>query len=83
MAVAVRLARNAPAKTVHPLEGFGGQLNTDLFTTTGQPNGLADAHKAELAAAIVNLNPGHSRIDRKSTRLNSSHTQKSRMPSSA
>jgi hypothetical protein len=62
MAVSVRLARSAPAKTVHPLEGFGAQLNTDLFTTAGQPNGVTEAQLAELGAAIDNLSPGHSRI---------------------
>jgi hypothetical protein len=62
VAVTVRLARSAPAKTVHPLEGFGAQLNTDLFTATGQPNGVTAAQLTELGAAIDNLSPGHSRI---------------------
>jgi len=35
------------------------------------------------APLLIQLAVGPLRIDRKSTRLNSSHTQKSRMPSSA
>ena len=36
-----------------------------------------------LLAGVFMVNPNEAKVDRKSTRLNSSHIQKSRMPSSA
>ena len=48
---------------------------------------VAEAVKSEHAVALLKQMYGENRVeenaDRKSTRLNSSHTQKSRMPSSA
>jgi hypothetical protein len=46
----------------HPLEGFGAQLNTNLFTTAGEPRPLTAQQLADLQAAIDNLQPGFSRI---------------------
>ena len=48
--------------TPHPLEGFGAQLNTNLFTTAGEPRPLTAQQLADLQAAIDNLQPGFSRI---------------------
>jgi hypothetical protein len=48
--------------TRHPLEGFGAQLNTNLFTTAGEPRPLTARQLADLQAAIDNLQPGFSRI---------------------
>jgi hypothetical protein len=48
--------------TPHPLEGFGAQLNTNLFTTAGEPRPLTAQQFADLQAAIDNLQPGFSRI---------------------
>ncbi len=48
--------------TRHPLEGFGAQLNTNLFTTAGEPRLLTAQQLADLHAAIDNLQPGFSRI---------------------
>jgi hypothetical protein len=52
--------------TPHPLEGFGGQLNTNLFitrgTTAGEPRALTQQPLATLQAAIDNVQPGFSRI---------------------
>ena len=41
------------------------------------------ATRASYGAALVELGKEHEDLDRKSTRLNSSHYQQSRMPSSA
>ena len=46
----------------HPLEGFGAQFNTNLFTTAGEPRPLTAQQLADLHAAIENLRPGSSRI---------------------
>ena len=52
--------------TPHPLEGFGGQLNTNLFITrganAGEPRPLTPQQLATLRSAIDNLQPGFSRI---------------------
>jgi hypothetical protein len=52
--------------TLHPLEGFGAQLNTNLFitrgATAGEPRPLTAQQLAALQAAIDNLQPGFSRI---------------------
>ena len=45
-----------------PIEGFGAQLNTNLFTTAGEPRALTAQQVADLQAAIDNLQPGFSRI---------------------
>ena len=50
--------------------------------TTGRAAG-PNATDAERAAHLLSLLEGRTGSDRKSTRLNSSHIQKSRMPSSA
>src|SRR3712207_4004844 len=52
----------ARARVVHPLRGFGGQLDTDLFTELGQPGGISPERLAELQATIDNLRLGHSRV---------------------
>lgn len=52
----------APARRLHPLAGFGAQLNTNLFTRAGQPQDLPPAQLAALQAAVNNLKLGHSRI---------------------
>ena len=46
----------------HPLEGFGAQFNTNLFTTAGEPRPLTAQQLATLQAAIDNVQPGFSRI---------------------
>jgi hypothetical protein len=48
--------------TPHPLEGFGGQFNTNLFTTAGEPRPLTVQQLADLQAGIDNVQPGFSRI---------------------
>ena len=48
--------------TLHPLEGFGAQFNTNLFTTAGEPRPLTAQQLADLEAAIDNLQPGFSRV---------------------
>jgi hypothetical protein len=50
------------AVTRHPLEGFGAQLNTNLFTTAGEPRPLTAQQLADLQPAIDHLQPGFSRI---------------------
>ena len=64
-------------------------LRLKLFSGTGNP-GLAQEIAAALEVSLAEMSifrfaDGEVgvRIDRKSTRLNSSHIQKSRMPSSA
>ena len=46
----------------HPLEGFGAQLNTNLFTSAGESRPLTRQQLATLRAAVDNLQPGFSRI---------------------
>jgi hypothetical protein len=52
--------------TRHPLEGFGAQLNTNLFitrgATAGEPQRLTQQELEQLQAAIDNVHPGFSRI---------------------
>ena len=55
-----------------------GLIATVTLNRPDRRNSLSDPMLTELAAAFAEL-----REDRKSTRLNSSHIQKSRMPSSA
>jgi hypothetical protein len=65
MAVTRVHLRNSPAKQLpklHPLEGFGAQFNTNLFTTDGQDRPLTQRQLAELGELVDNLKPGHSRI---------------------
>ena len=50
------------AEATHPLDGFGAQLNTNLFTTAGEPRPLTQAQVSDLQAAIDRLQPGFSRI---------------------
>ena len=49
----------------------------------GEPRGLADWHVLLSGALIATGAATQAGLDRKSTRLNSSHSQQSRMPSSA
>ena len=69
-----------------PLASFrplSGQAAIEEFRDTNtQLGGFLDVAKEAGAEAIVPLAAG-AHPDRKSTRLNSSHIQKSRMPSSA
>ena len=78
---------------------FGDVLNLDVTTTLNSAlsrEGLTvplnieyrdlHVHQSEYqssCATVVMLDCSHSMIDRKSTRLNSSHSRRSRMPSSA
>jgi len=48
--------------TRHPLEGFGAQFNTNLFTTAGEPRPLTQQQLADIQATIENVQPGLSRI---------------------
>ena len=83
---------------VKKLEGAGlrGQVAGETsLCTVGQEEGLAyRGHKIETLAEKATFEevaylllygklPNQSELDRKSTRLNSSHSQQSRMPSSA
>lgn len=61
MAVA-RVRLGSPAVKARPLEGFGAQFNTNIFTRGGQDRDLTQAQHADLQAAITDLRPGHSRI---------------------
>ena len=69
-------------KIVHVVDPFAGGLATFLKLLTEQLN---DDYHIVVHGERKNLaNPKDvKKIDRKSTRLNSSHIQKSRMPSSA
>ena len=60
----------------------GLQHNLGLLTAEGDVDRAKGARWEALADLMPNLN-GRVSQDRKSTRLNSSHIQKSRMPSSA
>jgi hypothetical protein len=53
-----------PAKTIHPLDGFGAQLNTNLFTKAGQPEPhlLTASRLGNLRATVGDVRLGHSRI---------------------
>ena len=63
------------ALAINILVGYAG------LVTLGHAGLLGIA--AYTAARLLNGGHGHTMADRKSTRLNSSHIQKSRMPSSA
>ena len=54
--------------------------STHIESDTGRPVTITDGDRVTVEANVVQ---GVLRADRKSTRLNSSHIQKSRMPSSA
>ena len=75
-------AKAAPAKAAAPMTG--PKPITIRFTEHKLKNGLrvilSEDHSAPTYSIDVCYNAGS---DRKSTRLNSSHIQKSRMPSSA
>jgi hypothetical protein len=59
-----------PGVVLHPLDGFGAQFNTNLFTARGQPRKLTTAQLVALREVINELRPGHSRIFvRKTIRL--------------
>ena len=62
-------------------------FNAGLFNTGASLDRLAEFYaKAILASGLqfdMLFGPAYKGIDRKSTRLNSSHSQQSRMPSSA
>ena len=78
------------------MEGFGAQLSYRIHTTPDggaavDPNELTDLtldcldelHRQVQANGLEVAAIGGCSLDRKSTRLNSSHSQQSRMPSSA
>ena len=58
---------------------------TDLINVLGQPQGTPtfDEIRISIASPERIRAWSHGEIDRKSTRLNSSHSDRSRMPSSA
>ena len=64
-AVKVRIGR-APAKLLHPVQGFGAQFNTNLFvssgSTAGQERPVGAGQLQDLQTAINRLRLGHSRI---------------------
>ncbi|HEY3482705.1 MAG TPA: hypothetical protein VGL02_27785, partial [Streptomyces sp.] len=62
MAVRTLQHRAPPAKKVHPLLGFGAQLNADLFSLAGEPALLTAAQRRELGRIVADLRPGHCRI---------------------
>ena len=72
---------------------FNGKINTEIISSlrksgveavgiSGVDGGIINAVKRP-PRKVVDEKTGQEQIDRKSTRLNSSHIQKSRMPSSA
>ena len=64
----------------------GPGINSRLSLTPGavrSPRARPDAHRTEILAELAARRPAPATRDRKSTRLNSSHSQQSRMPSSA
>ena len=63
------------AKTVEELEA---EINKRFDGITNQQKQISDE-----IARLPGMSKAHAAEDRKSTRLNSSHIQKSRMPSSA
>ena len=58
-------------------------MEDNRFTVITGPNGGGKSTLAKLIMGIEKPTEGEILLDRKSTRLNSSHIQKSRMPSSA
>ena len=60
----------------------GTGLNTNVFVNGMLAAVVGDKDDHNLLGALISMSPGTIR-DRKSTRLNSSHSQQSRMPSSA
>ena len=77
--------RIAPALLRIATVGFGVDIYTAGMLATGLPVPRVPAWAAAVGGDLVwfSLLLGSSLVDRKSTRLNSSHIQKSRMPSSA
>ena len=62
------------------------KINLGLFVGPPRPDGrheLASVMQSISLCDELTLSPAAGKADRKSTRLNSSHIQKSRMPSSA
>ena len=55
--------------------------NCDLYAIAGRNEEKTQSYKQEFGFAKAYV--GYDKLDRKSTRLNSSHTDSSRMPSSA
>ena len=76
-----KLAKQKPPKQKGPIRkaagaagwGVHGFVHGKLYEVEQENVGTEGAHRSELAGEV----------DRKSTRLNSSHTRPSRMPSSA
>ena len=68
--------------TTAPLTG-GGDLSADRTLAIPAATAVADGYMSSTQAALVNGATASDTADRKSTRLNSSHSQQSRMPSSA
>ena len=83
-------AGRAAALSIEAPEVFGDLSKNRIDTATlkfllelARECGLEAHRDAMLSGEHVNLTEGRAVLDRKSTRLNSSHIQKSRMPSSA
>ena len=78
------MIRIGPTDRVFVLTGAGISAESGLPTFRGA-NGLWRGHRVEEVASPIAWarDPRMVWTDRKSTRLNSSHIQKSRMPSSA
>jgi hypothetical protein len=58
----IRLARRAPASVLHPMDGFGAQFNTNLFTSAGRDQHVGPHQLQQLRSTITKLKPGHSRV---------------------
>ena len=91
LAIGIALARNAPAAQL-PQDNKPSQDETKLIQSLSGPAlyqaYCATCHGKDLkgggpTAPALKTKPADLTRDRKSTRLNSSHIQKSRMPSSA
>ena len=73
------ITRQTPEKSlVRPIKSKGGRNASGKITTRHQGGGHKRAYRV-----IDFLRNDKDGVDRKSTRLNSSHSQQSRMPSSA
>ena len=66
---------------VHAAEGL--ELVAAVDTAAGGPNQGTTVHGVTVARELRALADAGAEVDRKSTRLNSSHSSVSRMPSSA
>ena len=82
MLAGVNVLADAVKATLGP-KGRNAILDKSFGAPTVTKDGVSVAKEIELADKLENMGAQMVKEDRKSTRLNSSHSQQSRMPSSA